>query len=365
MSSGLGDTVHLEEFKEIIQSNGQIVDESTDCAMALDTMDSCVGFVEGVHSQNDFEEAVGSTELIDRVIPVKPHQSLSKREVAMIRLQISENNHDDPMMLLYSGQTSGLPDLDVLNMCGSNSDEPKCVTVDSVDERKSPLQHDAASAHFISDDECQQCAICFDECLPSSNRIVFAKLPCCGHADETSTVKICTVCIIVLTEPTSGGQKRVGRCPRCRAWIVVSTPESSEDAQLDIVSVADAGQCVICNQVKDLLVENSSCDACFLGRRVPLLYECQSCHVIQRIPHPMYRYQTAPDQFGSVTWACQGRCGTFTCWRIRVEQLASIPVGDVPEGWGADYLQLARTRVRQARRELASDDEAEHQCVIL
>jgi hypothetical protein len=126
---------------------------------------------------------------------------------------------------------------------------------------------------------------------------------------------------------------------------------------LTIHAVQSAGQCVICNQVKEHLVENDNvCDACFLGRRSPLLYECEQCHGIQRIPHPMYRYQPSVSEFGRVTWACHGTCQNFTQWRIVTSQVRSIPSGDAPEEWGEDYLQAARVRVMEARRGLANEN---------
>jgi hypothetical protein len=207
-----------------------------------------------------------------------------------------------------------------------------------------------------------QCAICFDEeddlSIPqnpgeqgSRSVITFARLPCCGQADQTSTIKVCTACILVLTNPTSDGRSRVGRCPRCRSWINVRTPASTENPQLEITAIANAGQCVICRQVKEhLVVEGGSvCNACFLGIHHLLLYECKNCHESQRIAHPMYRYQADPNEFGTVTWACHGRCGDFTCWRIQADQVGLIPVGEAPAAWGDDLLETARNRVQQTR----------------
>jgi hypothetical protein len=48
---------------------------------------------------------------------------------------------------------------------------------------------------------------------------------------------------------------------------------------------------------------------------LPLRYQCDRCHGLQRIPHPMWRYMPAPDAFGTETWACQ-RCHDFTHWRV-------------------------------------------------
>ena len=99
-----------------------------------------------------------------------------------------------------------------------------------------------------------------------------------------------------------------------------------------------------------------------IGNSNPLLYECKQCHGAQRIPHPMYRYQPKPGEFGTKTWSCEGPCNflTWSCegpcnflthWRIRHNQLSSIPVGDVP--WpAAAWKALAQNRVLEARPEL-------------
>lgn len=288
--------------------------------------------------------------------------------------------------------STNIADIDILNFCGSDDDnmaeqfhlsspfneslDPNSTDLiarlslgkessssDSETSYHSAVQDSRSSSEKNPEPGATQCAICFDE------HVTFARLPCCGHAEETSTCKICTACLLLLTDSTSDGSSRVGRCPRCRAWIVISTPSigspmpsSSASAtssildNMEIRTVAAAGKCTICNQVKDHLVDSDAavCDACFLGRRRPLLYECQQCHRIQRIPHPMYRYQAQPDVFGNVTWACHGPCQTFTYWRIGLDQLTSIPVGDAPQGWGDDYLLRARNRVQAARQHLRS-----------
>lgn len=192
-----------------------------------------------------------------------------------------------------------------------------------------------------------QCAICLED------KTTFVKLPCCGRGgdvDATSSVQICNECILLLLTPTSSSfNTRLGRCPRCRAWLVLK-----EEGELQTVDAA--GPCRICRQLKEhLVLEQAVCDACWLGARHPLIYECSVCHCYHRIPHPMYRYQPRPDAFGTVTWACQ-RCGDYTNWRILPQQLHLIPVGDAPEEWGEDYhdiIQQARARVQEeaARRE--------------
>jgi hypothetical protein len=362
----------------------------------LETMDSCVGCVEGIDQQHDFEDGLDNLEFVDRGMIPSLH-TLSDAEASLIRLQImekhSETNATREAETLATIGT--LPDLDLLNMCGGDEDidDARAASVvpsayprtaagakenneesTRIESREGRNNHACETSHTGSENGSNvlQCAICFDEAMASSKRITFAKFPCCGHSgtEETTTVKICTACVLVLTSPTSDGSSRIGRCPRCRVWIVVKTPQSTDDFELEITAVTTAGQCLVCNQVKAHLVEDESvCDACFVGRRHPFLYECQQCHVTQRIPHPMYRYQDKPDQFGNVTWACQGRCGSFTNWRIRADQLPLIPVGDAPDAWGEDFMETARMRVQEARRELSgknvNGDETSGGCIIL
>jgi hypothetical protein len=198
----------------------------------------------------------------------------------------------------------------------------------------------------------------------------FAHLPCCGGKDgkteQTTSTKICTKCLLILCTPTSDGQASVGRCPRCRSWISISSSQET----VAITKASNSGQCKVCYQVKAVLVpvdgsenNNLCCDACYLGVRNPLLYQCQSCTQSQRIPHPMYRYQTdGPNQYGHDTWACQ-RCSTFTKWKILPSQIPLIPPGDVPEAWGEEFdaMAVARARVQRHQRE---DPDNHHQTFV-
>ncbi|GAX10186.1 hypothetical protein FisN_3Lh381 [Fistulifera solaris] len=259
-----------------------------DCNNALlDSMDGCVDYVEGIHSQYEEQQTI----------------------------------------------TTLPQELDYLNLCGTENDIP------IHDDRKvSPKGTNALSSNPTSPyaENTSSCAICLEE------DVFFAKLPCCDKA--TSTVQICTSCILLLSSPTSDGTSRVGKCPRCRSWLVIK-----EEV---ITTVSAAGPCRICHQIKDHLVEEDAiCDACFLGRQCPLLYECRNCHTTQRIPHPMYRYQSSPMQFGTVTWACHGLCANFTYWRILPDQVRHIPVGDFPEVWQTDWVAVARARLQRVDRQ--------------
>lgn len=370
-----------------------------ECNAVLDTMDTCVGMVEGVDEQHAYEEKLAATdEQHSRHLTTVANQhGLTAAEVALIRLQIMEEKKQPERA--STSATSPLPDLDILNICGNEDDMTDAMAAthfkmppdysSATTAAAAGGDHDntlastslssaAAAARSVSPINNNTsplfCSICFEEAgsIPNdgllgsnfsdnkpSRGLTFAFLPCCGSEgrEETSTTKVCTVCILLLTQPTSDGDARIGRCPRCRSWIAVQTSSSSSPhaadgiPSLNIRPVRLAGKCDVCNQVKETLVENDNvCDACFLGRRFPLLYECEQCHAIQRIPHPMYRYQPSVTEFGRVSWACYGTCRSFTQWRIVTSQVRLIPSGDAPEEWGEDYLQLARARVMEARQ---------------
>lgn len=177
----------------------------------------------------------------------------------------------------------------------------------------------------------------------------FAHLPCCGgnnnSVEQTSTTRICTNCLLLLCSPsTIGGPevRRIGCCPRCRHWLSVemgaeSNNEGAQEGGNDISNLVTirtlthVGTCCMCRQVRQLVDQqqhrrwqniNAICDACYFGMTNPLLYECNSCHLIQRISHPMYRYQrNGMHEFGTVSWSCHRRCLDYTMWRILPSQV--------------------------------------------
>lgn len=297
----------------------------SDCDAVLDTMDNCVACLDGVDAQHLYEQNL-------------ERHGLSADEAAQMRLQVMEE----------SQESSGfLPDVTDLNICGTDDLDEVKTTFHQTTTAASrvPLHQRAASPTPPS----LHCAICFDDVHDFQNTsVTFAHLPCCGSEgrEERSTTKVCTACIILLSSPAADGNSRIGRCPRCRSWLVV------KESGLVIETVEHAGQCQVCYQVKDHLVDGNVCDACFLGMRRPLFYECEQCHYPQRIPHPMYRYQPSVGEFGTTSWACQGPCQIFTMWRILPDQVRYIPAGDAPEEWGEDYLEIARQRVMEARRDI-------------
>jgi len=186
-----------------------------------------------------------------------------------------------------------------------------------------------------------ECAICWGETpLPS------VALPCCT-APAGSTMVYCTRCIEVICEQGPAG---TGRCPTCRAFLRVGAAGGFE--------ISDRVEtCAVCCQPKTIVGEvrggHPVCDACLMGLQAPLRYECEGCQAVQTIAHPMYRYQPSPTEFGNDTWACHGRCGTFTRWRIVAADAARVPPEDAPESWGRRDVWLDRVR-EQRRRELAA-----------
>jgi hypothetical protein len=299
---------------------------ASDCDAVLDTMENCVACVDGAHDQHRYEQH----------LETRAH-GLDADEVAQVRLQAMEDSQHN--------LSAGAWDLADLNICGTDDFEDAKTTLEQTTSQQQKVVRRAASPTPPS----LHCAICYNDVHNFQNTAVtFCHLPCCGSEgrEERSTQKVCTACIQLLSSPTSDNSKRIGRCPRCREWIVV------KESGLVISTIQQQGQCQVCNQVKGCLVEENVCDACFLGRRRPLFYECEQCHYPQRIPHPMYRYQDSPEKFGSTSWACQGPCQIFTMWRILPDQVRYIPVGDAPEVWNIDTLETARERVMEARRNM-------------
>jgi len=142
------------------------------------------------------------------------------------------------------------------------------------------------------------------------------------------------------------GPGGVGRCPNCRGYLRV------DDGGVLCVA-AHTDTCTLCRQPR-VIVETRGhvllCDACLLGTQHALLYECQGCGRMQRIPHPMWRYQPTAVEFSTETWACHSRCGAQTHWRVAAADAANVPVADAPESWGLRETWIAAVR-EQRRRE--------------
>ncbi|CAL1155872.1 unnamed protein product [Cladocopium goreaui] len=158
-----------------------------------------------------------------------------------------------------------------------------------------------------------QCAICYEPCAPVT-------LPCCGK--EGSTVMYCRNCMEIICAQGDG----IGRCPTCRQCLSIDGA--------GVLSISEnRQQCLMCRQMH-IIVGRGMCEACNLGDRFSFRYECARCHRIQEIPHPMWRYQKGPSDYGTASWACHRGCDAFTHWRIIPEDATQVPAMECPESWG-------------------------------
>lgn len=163
-------------------------------------------------------------------------------------------------------------------------------------------------------------------------------LPCHAHVPGSSLM-FCSTCVRTLA--ASG----VGRCPVCARFFSV-------DAQGGVQLAEEHATCGVCMQLRPgvvpgvalggRLVTPPRCRACVLGSRYAFAYECERCHRQQRIPHPMWLYQAAPDAFGDTPWACHVGCGDYTKWRV--VDPAQVPAEHCPESWGRREEWLANVR---------------------
>jgi len=181
------------------------------------------------------------------------------------------------------------------------------------------------------------CAICLED-VPADS---LARLPCCT-LPLTSTTQFCARCIQIVCERGPGG---VGRCPNCRQYLRVGP-----GGELVIADHTDT--CTMCNQVRvivEVRFHANLCEACLFGVQHTLRYECDGCMRLQRIPHPMWRYQATPVEFGNVTWYCHQRCNAFTHWRVAAQDAGMVPAQDAPETWGRREEWLASVREQRLR----------------
>ncbi|GMH66423.1 hypothetical protein TrLO_g10114 [Triparma laevis f. longispina] len=184
-------------------------------------------------------------------------------------------------------------------------------------------------------DDILTCAICLD-----SNE--FVEMPCCGLKSKESTVQFCFECVETIC---TMDRFKIGACPRCRKFVAV------EDKI--IVLRERKGQCVMCRQ-HHVIVANGRCQKCLLGQSFAFRYECNKCSKTQRIPHPMWLYQSSLTSFGSASWACHvGRGCEYTKWRIVPSDVAQIPSNHLPESWGGqeEIYETVRNFRRQQREE--------------
>jgi len=177
----------------------------------------------------------------------------------------------------------------------------------------------------------ETCCICHKKPHPSHSDQVI-RIPCQCTTSQNGSI-LCMDCINsrYLLVPYRRNLL-LGKCPRCLVWIKLH----KTNGLLHSSHVNNTGDCTSCRQEGKLLLEITKegnagksfgkCDACFLGHLLPLEYECRTCEKTQTIHHPMYRYQTKIDDFGTVLWACKspGGCRQFSTWRIKKDQIAYV-----------------------------------------
>lgn len=193
------------------------------------------------------------------------------------------------------------------------------------------------------------CAVCFE-----ADNLV--DMPCCGR--EGGTAGYCRRCLEIICQQGHG----VGRCPSCRQHISI---------QGSIVSISERrAQCLMCRQSR-IIIDRNMCDACLLGSQLPpIRYECSHCHRHQRIPHPMFRYQASPAEFGTASWACHQGCVAQTYWRIVPGDALLVPDMECPESWGRREEWLVAVRQQRHAERLAglapiADDWPRDRCVTM
>ena len=178
------------------------------------------------------------------------------------------------------------------------------------------------------------CAVCYENCPASSE----ARMPCCHN--PTSTLRYCQQCVEIICESPPG------RCPTCSSPIQFSNGVVTSSERQD--------PCRMCGQMRMIVDDHRMiCESCILGLRYCFNYECDSCHRVQRIPHPMWKYQELPTSFSRETWACHLGCQAQTHWRIISEQAALVPPEHCPASWGRreEWLEAVRAQRRLRRQQ--------------
>ena len=182
-----------------------------------------------------------------------------------------------------------------------------------------------------------RCCICLDV----SENLFF--MPCCGT--ETSSVKYCDGCIKHICSADKTKRDTVGVCPICKKSFQM------EFKVTGLKRFELRGRCVMCCQQNKVIVSSDNlCENCLLGKAHPYKYSCNRCGKTQVIPHPMWRYQRTPDEFGTASWACHQRCNDFTFWKIDPADISKIPTALLPDTWRPTY-DDAETSLAEVRAE--------------
>ena len=170
----------------------------------------------------------------------------------------------------------------------------------------------------------QTCCICLD----IKESLFF--MPCCGA--ESSSIKYCDGCIKLMCATEENIVGPVGGCPVCKKLFEM------EFKVTGLKKFEVRGRCVMCCQGNKVLVSSDNlCENCLLGKAHPFKYICNRCGNSQVIPHPMWRYQNSPGEFGSASWACHQQCNDYTLWKIIAADIPKIPAALLPASWRPTY----------------------------
>jgi len=78
----------------------------------------------------------------------------------------------------------------------------------------------------------------------------------------------------------------------------------------------------------------------------------------------MFRYQALASSFGDTTWACHGKCGDFTKWRLVPECLGGIPPEHAPPSWGRQEEWLESIRKQRRLEQGGNNNTANKQMQV-
>ena len=213
-----------------------------------------------------------------------------------------------------------------------NIPTPKSISIFGNSENK---MSDAAEASSF------MCSVC-QQNVPLADKVT---MPCCGT--NSSTVQLCRSCIETIVQ--NGIRSSIGRCPACRSYFVMQ-------GGLPVTQTSVPRECMICFQVREITDPSLElCSACMLGTEYSFRYECNRCHSVQTIPHPMWLYQPTPSTFTGATWACHHECKDYTNWRIVPDDQKRVPLDHIPEEWGMNEKWLAAIRKQREKQAAGSD----------
>lgn len=160
------------------------------------------------------------------------------------------------------------------------------------------------------------CVVCLQDQDYSSLMI----MPCCGNTLESS-IKFCRTCIGKIAE--TGIRSYIGKCPMCPLHFTLGF-----DGLVQICQEQDVPQiCRLCHcECEGVDPEKKLCPLCVIGSENFFRYECEDCHNVQSVPHPLWMSQPLPGEYSVNTWMCySSECRAPKRWRILPEEMKKIP----------------------------------------